>query len=104
MGVFRTDWHQEKLNIDRHRKERRKVEKVLMKTCVLLILFHERITLRCRTAPLLDSIAFITGQGKMWTLEKAAGRIIGQCQRKEAECRNVTIKQDIFPRQPIRST
>lgn len=104
MGVFRTDRHQKRRNIDRHRKGRRKVEKVLMKTCVLLILFHERITLRCRTAPLLDSIAFITGQGKMWTLEKAAGRIIGQSQRKEVECRNVTIKQDIFPRQPIRST
>lgn len=75
-----------------------------MESCVLSILFMGGLHLDAGHRQRLDSIAFITGQEEMWTLEKVVERIIGQRKRKEMKCRNVIIKKGIFARQLIKNT
>lgn len=39
----------------------------------------------------------------MWTLEKAAERIIGRSERREMKCRNAMIKTDTLPGSQLRA-
>lgn len=70
------------------------MEAVLMKTPVLFILFMK--ALRCRTTPPRDSIAFITGQGEMWTLQKVAERITGSESRNRGGVQKCNNKEGHF--------
>lgn len=74
-----------------------------MKSYVLSILFMGGLHLDAGQHQQQDSIAFITGQDKMRTLEKVAERIIGRGKRKGMKCRNAMIKTDSLPGSQLRA-